>query len=353
MSVMWNIKNIPLVSIILPVRNEEGCLEQCLKSLLVQDYQNICEILVVDGCSIDGSRTIAERIATQSPLVRVRDNPKIGQAAALNIGIQAARGDVIVRVDAHAVYERDYVSQCVHHLKTTGAANVGGPMRVVRRSGIVGDAIAFCHTCRFGIGVARFHSAEEEGYVDTVWLGAVWKRVFETVGHFDETSYRTEDNEFNHRLRAAGHKIFLTPRIKSLYFPRETFRAFWGQAFANGAGIGQLLLGNPKAISVRHMVPLAFVSTLFALIVFSLFAAWFGLLFVSVLGMHLGIGIVFSLGSVRENGVKQLVVLPVVFFVLHSCYGVGTAYGVVLSVKGRVLGLASRLLQRVRLKMSH
>lgn len=330
----------PSVSIILPVRNEERYLEDCLKSLLAQDYSSVREILVFDGNSTDGSRKIVQEIARKNPIVCLIANPKIIQAVALNMGIRRARGDIIVRVDAHALYEPDYVSQCVYYLKSTGGAAVGGPMRPISRGGVIADAIAFCHSSRFGIGVARFHDSRAEGYVDTVWLGAFWKSLFAQVGLFNEEIHRMEDTLFNHRLRATGHKIFLTPKIKSWYFPRNTLASFLRQAYKTGFVVAQTLFFQPAALSWRHFAPLAFTSALLALCILSVGTQGARLVLMGVLILHLGLGICFSLIGLRKYWLGLVAIMPIVFFSHHVAYGMGTIWGIArAALVGRSNGL--------------
>jgi len=315
------------VSIIVPARNEEKYIARSLNSLLSQDYEGICEILVFDGKSEDGTRKIVEEIAKNNPVVRLLENLKIRQAGAMNAGIGVAKGVIIVRADAHALYEPDYVSQCVHRLQTTDAANVGGPMRPVIGKGVIEKAIGFCYLSKFGMGVARFHDSRAEGYADTVWLGAFWKTVLDELGPFNEEVPRIDDLLFNYRLRAAGHKIFLTPKIKSFYFPASTLGAFLRKAFTNGFAIGRAFLLLPGAFAPRHLVPFSYVTTLIALSILSLQVPWARLLLVGVLALYFSLAILFSLPALRSSGLRVFGLMPFVFFALHFQYGLGTLYG--------------------------
>jgi succinoglycan biosynthesis protein ExoA len=315
------------VSIIVPARNEEKSIARCLDSLLCQDYESICEILVFDGVSEDRTRHIVQQIATKKPLIRLMDNPKIQQAGAMNAGITMAKGEIVIRADAHAQYEQDYVSQCVHHLETTDASNVGGPMRPVIGPSLIEKAIGFCYLSRFGMGVARFHNSRAEGYADTVWLGAFWKKVLDKLGPFNEEVPRIDDILYNYRLRAAGYKIFLTPRIKSFYFPTRTLRAFLKKAFNNGFAIGRAFLLLPRAFASRHFAPFGFVVTLLIVGVLSVPMHWLRLPFAMLLALHLSLGVAFSLPCLRSGGLRLFGIMPLVFLALHFQYGVGTLCG--------------------------
>ena len=205
---------VPYVSVIVPVRNEQRYLRRCLDAVLAQDYPtDRLEIFVVDGCSTDGSRAIVADLARVHPHLKLLDNPARGIPQALNIGILAARGSIIVRVDGHAVVDRDYIRSCVRTLTSTGADNVGGPMRS-KGLGFWGQAIARAMASPFG-RPASFHHATTPRDVDTVFLGAFRRETLGRVGLFDESIFCNEDYELNYRIRRAGGRVHFTPEIRS------------------------------------------------------------------------------------------------------------------------------------------
>src|SRR2546426_11416696 len=117
----------PLVSIILPCRNEERYIGPCLESILATTYPpDRFEVLVVDGRSDDGTRSVVAQLAAAHPRIRLLDNPLRITPVALNIGIEAASGEIIVRMDAHVAYPPEYLPWLVTALQETGADNVGG-----------------------------------------------------------------------------------------------------------------------------------------------------------------------------------------------------------------------------------
>src|SRR6202022_4065168 len=160
----------PSVSVILPTLNERATIVDCLQSILGQDYRAIREVLVVDGGSTDGTR---ELVARFPPPVRMVDNPRITAAAAMNVGIAQATGDIICRADAHSLYARSYVRRCVDVLEETAAANVGGRMNPVGTTSF-GRAVAAVTTSPLGVGPGRFHYGQARREVDTVYLGC-WR----------------------------------------------------------------------------------------------------------------------------------------------------------------------------------
>lgn len=252
----------PPIIIILPIRNESRHIARTLESILAQDYPaEQMDILVVDGMSNDGTRQIVSEFAQRESRVHLLDNPQRIVPTAMNKGIRAARGAIIVRVDGHTVIERDYVRRCVEALSTTGADNVGGPMRAASDTWI-GKAIVLATSSPFGVGGARFHYAETPGWVDTVYMGAYRREVFERIGLFDEELVRNQDDEFNFRLTQAGGKIWLDPQIRSTYFSRSTLRGLWKQYFEYGLWKVRVIQKHRRPASWRHLVPAAFVLAL-------------------------------------------------------------------------------------------
>ncbi|HVV36705.1 MAG TPA: glycosyltransferase family 2 protein [Acidimicrobiales bacterium] len=249
---------MPAVSIVLPTLNERAFIRDCLDSLAAQDYPEIAEILVVDGGSRDGTRDL---VAEYGAGVRLIDNPRVTAAAAMNIGIDAAKGDVICRADAHTLYAPDYVSRCVAVLDETGAANVGGRMRAVGTSNF-GRAVAAVTSSPLGVGPGRFHYSQRREEVDTVYLGC-WKRAtLLDLGGYDESrlQWAAEDQELNLRLREAGGTVMLDPDIHSWYFPRDTPRALARQ-YANYGMAKASTLGKHRTLpSWRPLAPAGLVA---------------------------------------------------------------------------------------------
>ena len=211
----------------LPTLGERAYIRDCLDSLLAQNYPAVDEILVVDGGSTDGTREIVAGIGDP---VRLVDNPRITAASAMNVGLAAARNDLIVRADAHTLYAPDYVARSVASRRDSGADWVGGPMRAVGTTSF-GRAVAAVTSSPFGVGPGRFHYATQATDVETVYLGIFDRRIVDEVGGYDETrlQWAAEDQELAYRLRRAGRRIRVDPTIRSWYFPRQTPQALWRQ----------------------------------------------------------------------------------------------------------------------------
>jgi succinoglycan biosynthesis protein ExoA len=319
---------LPFVSLVVPMRNEGDHIRPCLEAALAQDYPpERMEILVVDGRSTDRSRDVVAQYARRYSHVRLLDNPRRTTSAALNAGIQAARGKYVVRIDAHTVVAADYIRQCVILLESTGAANVGGQMRPVGRTA-VGRAVALSTTSRFGVGDARFHYDAREQCVDTVYMGAFRREIFDQVGLFDEGLIRNQDYELNIRIRKAGGKIVLSPKVVSHYTPRSSLPALWRQYFEYGYWKVRTLQKHPDSLRWRQALPPLFVGTFLGSLLSGLLwppARW---LFAFVAGCYLLANLAASTIAARCGGWRYLPLLPVVFATIHFAWGLGFLAGV-------------------------
>jgi succinoglycan biosynthesis protein ExoA len=246
---------LPLVTIAMPCLNEEVHIEACIRSVAAQDYpRDRIEILVADGGSTDRTREILAHLAEEDPRIVVIDNPARIQAAGLNEIIRRSKGDVIVRMDVHCEYAKDYVSKAVDALERTGADNVGGAQRA-RGLSLFQRALCAALDSRLGVGGAAYRSPENEGFVDTVFLGAFRRRVFESAGLYDPGAITNEDAELNQRILAAGGKVFLSKDMVVHYFPRDSFVKLAKQYFKYGRGRARTLLKLGKLVSPRPAIP--------------------------------------------------------------------------------------------------
>jgi glycosyltransferase involved in cell wall biosynthesis len=251
----------PLVTIAMPCLDEARFIEGCLRSVRAQTYPaDRLEVLVADGGSTDGTRDILARLAGEDPRIRVVDNPPRIQAAGLNRIIRASRGAVIVRMDVHAEYAPDYVERCVEVLGRTGADNVGGAQRCAAQTPFQ-KAVCAALGSPLGMGGAAYRDPSREGFVDTVFLGAFRRDVFDRIGLYDEGAVTNEDAEFNQRLVQAGGRIYLSRDIHVSYFPRETFPTLARQYYRYGFGRARTLLKHGRVLKLRPVLPfLALVS---------------------------------------------------------------------------------------------
>jgi succinoglycan biosynthesis protein ExoA len=249
----------PSVAILLPVLNEGANIDDCLRSLADQVYGGPIEILVADGGSTDDT---LDRLGRWSDLInnlRIYENPDQVQSAGLNLLAEVAHSDILIRADAHTSYARDYVSNSVAALDGTPDAAVGGPMMVEGKSDF-GRAVAIAFRSPLAIGPARFHHATQPTEADTVYLGAMRKTTWDSLGGMRALPSRVaEDADFYYRLRKSGGRVLVDPAIVSVYRPRETITDLWRQFYRYGLGKADMLYVNGEFPSWRPLAPLALV----------------------------------------------------------------------------------------------
>lgn len=317
------------LSVIVPVRNEVERIEHLLHSLVSQDCPTIIEFLLIDGRSEDGTCEAIAEFAKNDQRFKLLDNPEKVVTHALNIGLTHATGDIIIRMDAHAEYATDYVTQCLNVLEETGAGNVGGPAVPASDGSLIGDVILSIHESPFGIGAAKFRRADAEGWVDTVWPGAYRREALEDAGmYYVEELTRSEDIELNSRLRRAGWRVYLSPKIKAVYYPRKSIPGLSTQNFGNGAAVIHTLKAGLGGVSIRHLVPLFFVLSLLIAGLFAAFTTWGRLALLAILGLYGFANLLFSAKAAQKHGLRVLTFLPVTFLLLHLAYGWGSLYGI-------------------------
>lgn len=315
----------PFVTIAMPCLDEEAYIEACVRTVLAQDYpKDRFELLVADGMSMDKTREILARLAAEDPRIRVIDNPARIQSAGINAILAEAKGEILVRMDVHCEYAPDYVSQCVKALERTGADNVGGAQRA-RAKTLFQRALCAALDSPLGVGGAKYRSAESEGFVDTVFLGAFRRRVFETAGMYDPKAITNEDAELNQRIIEGGGKVFLSKDIVVHYFPRGSFQALAKQYFKYGQGRARTLLKRGKFLSLRPAIPFLMTVSGAALLLTSPFQPFTPLAFAAY---ALGTG-AEAVRVGRELGPLGVPLVWAMFPVVHVSHGIGFGVGLV------------------------
>jgi succinoglycan biosynthesis protein ExoA len=314
----------PLVTIAIPCLDEERHIETCLEDVFAQDYPaDRIEVLVGDGMSTDRTPEILREISARRPgRIRVIENPRRLQAAAMNAMIAGARGEIIVRMDVHARYAPDYVSQCVAVLDATGADNVGGAQRASPETWFQ-RALCAALDSPLGVGGARYRDANEEGFVDTVFLGAFRRSVLDSVGGYDDNAITNEDAELNQRILEAGGKIFLSRKIVVNYVPRDSFRGLARQYFKYGKGRARTLLKHKKLTTPRPALPFLLVVGGITLLVVPSLRRFAPLAF----GLYGAAAVVEAVRVSRRHGLALAPVVAAIFPVLHVAHGVGFGVG--------------------------
>lgn len=279
---------------------------------------------MADGGSADRTRAILARLAAEDPRIRMIDNPERIQAAGMNHMIRASRGDVIVRMDVHCEYGRDYVRKCVEVLERTQADNVGGAQRARAKTWFQ-RALCAALESPAGVGGVKYRGADNEGFVETVFLGAFRRTVFETVGLYDPRAITNEDAELNQRIHDAGGKVYLSREIEVHYYPRDSFRALAKQYFKYGKGRARTLLKHGKFLSVRPAIPFLMVAGGSALLATSALQPLTPFAF----GLY---ALATGVEAVRVGakvGARAVPIVWAIFPVLHVSHGVGFAAGLV------------------------
>ena len=317
-----------LVTAIIVVRNEEKYIKISLKSLLEQNFpRNKYEIILVDGNSDDNTiKNIEETIKKynkQNVKITILKNEKKLLAPGWNIGIQNAKGKYVTRIDAHASASKDFIKTSLETIEKLpeDIACVGG--RLISVSLEKEDkTISKVLSSPFGVGNSKFRYSEKEQYVDTVAFGLYKKEIFNKVGYFDETLERNQDNNMHNRIRKAGYKFYYNPEIKSEYYVRNNLKKMLKQGFLNGKWNIIVFRQDKESLSVRHLLPLAFVLSIILLVILSIINKIFLYILVAELITYFTLGIFFALKKTKN--IIEILKMLLYFLLLHISYGVGS-----------------------------
>lgn len=318
----------PFITVIIVMRNEEKYIRKCLESVINQDYpKDKFEIIVVDGESDDRSIEIIEEYAKDND-IKIIINKKRILAAGWNIGIKAAKGEIVIRPDAHSYIERDFINKNVETLiNHPDAICVGGKIESISLDGTMAKSITNVLSSPFGVGNSYFRIGSKAKYVDTVAYGAYRKEIFDKIGYFNEELERNQDLELHSRIKKYGGKFYFNPEIKSYYFTRSTLKGFAKQAYRNGKWNIITLNWQKEALSIRHLIPFLFViSILFNSIVSFFIKKWTYILILELMLYLIGI-VLATIKISKGNGLKYLFTTPFLFPILHISYGIGSLIG--------------------------
>ncbi|WP_019505768.1 glycosyltransferase family 2 protein [Pleurocapsa sp. PCC 7319] len=244
----------PSVSIIIPTYNEVDNIEAVVEKFLASEYSNLLEILIIDGHSTDGTQDKVIGLSHNYSKVRLLENPRRIQSAALNIGLEACQGDIFLRADAHCNYAPDYVEQCVAALQGSQAINVGGAQRFIAANTFQAG-VALASRSLLGSGGAKYRDPHYNGYAETVFLGCFWRSALESIGGYEVT--RKEDSELNFRLQKikGDRAIYISSKIKVWYFPRRNWLSLWRQYVKYGRGSCIISARYADKLPLRNKIP--------------------------------------------------------------------------------------------------
>lgn len=326
------------VTVTLPCRNEAQHIAACLDSILASAHPaERLEVLVVDGMSTDGTRQLIAQYAAANPRIRMLDNPQRIVPTALNIGIRAATGDIIVRMDGHVVYPPEYIPRLVGALIESGADNVGGCLITLPADGTaVSQAIAIAMGHPFGVGNAHFRiGAKEARFVDTVPFGCFRRDVFKRIGMFDEELVRNQDDEFNHRIIRHGGRVKLIPDVVCYYYARGSLRQTARMFYQYGAFKPLVARKVGRIMTVRQLVPAMFVTALFGAAVGAIFwppAGFAGLAIAAAYAFGVA---ACAVPVARSHSLRCALALAAALPVVHLSYGFGFIRGLRDGLFGR------------------
>lgn len=321
-----------MLSVICPIYNEKKYIAECIHSIVAQDYpKDDMEVLFVDGMSDDGTRDIVRDFTKEYPYISLVDNPQRIVPVAMNIGIKASRGQIIIRLDAHAKYPADYFSTLTAALERLHADNVG----VVCHTDVLNKspktlAIKEVLGNKFGVGNSSFRTGiKDVQEVDTVPFGCWRREVFDRYGLYDTRLVRNQDIELNKRIKRGGGHIFIIPDTCCTYMARETYKALARNNYGNGKWniLTVYYTGQLGSLSVRHFIPLAFVLSLLLPSLAALLFPVIGLVALVSLACYLSLlcGISIQLGVTKRLNVFYLLGT---FVTLHLSYGWGSLAGI-------------------------
>ncbi len=322
-----------MISILLPILNEEKYIRVCLDSILLSDYpHNEMELFVIDGMSTDNTRRIVSEYSKRYSFIHLLDNIHKTVPYAMNLGIKHAKGEYIIRLDAHSKYPKDYFTKLVMWSKRLKADNIGGVWQTeVLNKNPTSIAIKKVLSSKFGVGNAHFRTGVQTVLeADTVPFGCYRQEVFKTYGLYDERLTRNQDIELNKRIKHGGGKIYLVPDIHCTYYARETYSALAKNNYANGLWniLTTYYTKNIDALSIRHFIPLLFILSLTLPMVLSLFD--YRLIWITV-ASSLSHFTLITLVSwrLKDNGTDLLEIIKA-FYTLHFSYGLGSLSGLAI-----------------------
>lgn len=318
-----------MLSVIVPIYNEEKYIAKCIDSILAQDYpKEDFEILLVDGMSKDRTREIIREYIAKYGNIRLLDNPGRTAPCAMNVGIKASKGDIIIRLDAHAFFPFNYFSTLVRKLKELDADNIGGVCRTLpAKDNRISKCIANVLSSSFGMGDSSFRvGAKREMKVDTVPFGCFRRELFDRIGLYDEELIRNQDDELNGRIIKNGGSIYLLPDVVIEYFARDTVAKVYKMFFQYGLfkPLVNKKLGSPA--TVRQFFPLFFVIGLLLGWLSLFINKWLFVAYIAVITLYFSLATIFSLRYSKK--ISYILTQNYVYLVVHFAYGWGYLNGI-------------------------
>lgn len=322
-----------LISIIVPCRNEEKHIEKCINSVMAFSLPSgyNFEVLVIDGGSTDRTLSKLKHFSSQFPTFQIYNNAKIIQAAALNIGISHAKGDYVLRIDAHSIYPKNYLEKCIGAILVSNADNVGGIINTQPGADTYGASVVQALTTHpFGVGNSGFRTGMVSGEVDTVPYGFFKKSIFQKIGFFDERLVRAQDYEFNRRIAKYGGLIWMDPSIQLTYFNQPTFLGFLLKQIVKEAPYNAYMWYLASyTFSFRHAITGLFAAGIIIGALLSILFPILKFVYGGVIMVYVMLAIISSIQqAIKFKKYLHVVILPLGFFSYHFLHGIGVIAGV-------------------------
>jgi glycosyltransferase involved in cell wall biosynthesis len=216
-----------LVSIILPVYNDENTIKECLQSLINQNYTNK-EIIIVDDGSTDQTPKILVETSKKHQNIKILRTEHRGSSHARNYGLKNSQGDIIFFAEGDAIYDSNYVLNAVKEFVKD--AKIGGVC-------VTGSLWVTKETI-----VSKFVDVEnrilrkmlESGKLKPYYAWIFRKEALERVGGFDEKLFQGEDRDIFARVKKAGYSIGLVTGINWRHKRDQSLLTYMKRAYSGG-----------------------------------------------------------------------------------------------------------------------
>jgi len=329
----------PMISIIIPVRNEERFLRQTVEALLDQDYpKSLMEILIIVADSTDNTLEIAKELHCSHESINYYNNPNCLSSSARNIGIQNAKGDIISFIDGHTYIDNNQLlKNTVKLMNTKNVSVLSRPQFLwTPYNSFIQNCIALARASIFGHGKDSTIYNRQEAYVDPSSSGATYRRnIFSAVGLYDESFDACEDVDLNYRISQAGYNSFTSMKLCVYYYPRETLKGLFMQMIRYGVGRYRLISKHPGTLSIWTLLPALFTLLLHILLLCSVSDIMWAKTLLLFGSIYLSAVTFLSVWISMHNGFKYLFVLPIVFLLIHLGLGYGLLWGAMRTIFGK------------------
>lgn len=318
-----------LLSVVIPCYNEKNHIEECIKSLICQEFiYGDFEIVVVDGMSTDGTRELLDKYCSSYSNIKVVDNKKKYTPHALNLGIDNSRGNFISILGAHSIYDKNYLANSYSlFLKHPEADCTGGPI-ISDGKTTFGKAAAMAMSHPLGVGNAKHRFPDYEGYAEGACFPTFRKKVFEKIGKYDERLIKNQDDELNFRLSKSGGKVYISPDASATYFVRNTSLSLVKQYYHYGFWRVAVTRKHKQPIAIRQIIPALFVIIFcLSLISLVLLPSEYKVFGFAVPVLYFGALLITTLTLIGKKNIVVLSLFPIAVTILHFSYGIGFIAG--------------------------